>query len=69
MNRNVLTLLQKRGKSSLIEFEEIAKTIRTTMKKLALMGFVKLEEEYMEKFLHQEVEVLIEENFLITCFQ
>ena len=45
--KEILSLLKERGKSSLIEFEEIAKTTRATMKKLADMGFVKIEEEYI----------------------
>ena len=45
--KEILTLLKERGKSSLIEFEEAAKTTRATMKKLADMGFVKIEEEYI----------------------
>ena len=45
--KEILELLKQRGKSSLIEFEEIAKTTRTTMKKLADLGFVKIEEEYI----------------------
>ena len=45
--KEILTLLKERGKSSLIEFEEIAKTTRATMKKLAETGFVKIEEEYI----------------------
>ena len=45
--KEILLLLKERGKSSLIEFEEIAKTTRATMKKLAEAGFVKIEEEYI----------------------
>lgn len=45
--KEILALLKERGKSSLIEFEEVAKTTRATMKKLSEMGFVKLEEEYI----------------------
>ena len=45
--REILALLKERGKCSLIEFEEIAKTTRATMKKLAEGGFVKIEEEYI----------------------
>ena len=45
--REVLNLLKERGKSSLIEFEEIAKTTRATMKKLAELEYVKIEEEYI----------------------
>ena len=45
--KEILELLKERGKSSLIEFEEIAKTTRATMKKLADSGFVKIEEEYI----------------------
>ena len=45
--KEILALLKERGKSSLIEFEEIAKTTRATMKKLADSGFVKIEEEYV----------------------
>ncbi len=45
--KEVLLLLKELGKSSLIEFEERAKTTRTTMKKLAEAGFVKIEEEYI----------------------
>ncbi len=45
--KEILTILKERGKSSLIEFEEIAKTSRATMKKLAELGFVKIQEEYI----------------------
>lgn len=45
--KEILSLLKQRGKSSLIEFEEIAKTTRATMKKLEQSGFVKIEEEYV----------------------
>ena len=45
--REILVLLKERGKCSLIEFEEIAKTTRTTMKKLAELGCVKIEQEYI----------------------
>ena len=45
--KEIIELLQKRGKCSLIEFEDIAKTTRTTMKKLAENGFVKIDEEYI----------------------
>ncbi len=45
--KEILSLLKERGKSSLTEFEEIAKTTRATMKKLAEAGFVKIEEEYI----------------------
>ena len=45
--KEILELLKARGKSSLIEFEEIAKTTRATMKKLADGGFVKIVEEYI----------------------
>ena len=45
--KEILELLKTRGKSSLIEFENIAKTTRATMKKLADGGFVKIEEEYI----------------------
>ena len=45
--KEILAILKERGKCSLIEFEEIAKTTRATMKKLAESGFVKIEEEYI----------------------
>ena len=45
--KEILSALKKFGKISLIEFEEKAKTTRSTMKKLAEMGFVKIEEEYI----------------------
>ena len=45
--KEILVLLKERGKCSLIEFEEIAKTTRTTMKKLAELGCVKIEQEYI----------------------
>ena len=45
--KEILSILKERGKSSLIEFEEIAKTTRSTMKKLAEIGCVKIEEEYI----------------------
>lgn len=41
----VLELLQSKGKMSLIEFEKLAKTTRATVKKLEVLGCVKLEEE------------------------
>ena len=63
--KEILELLKERGKSSLIEFEEVAKTTRTTMKKLAEHGFVKIEEEYIYRnplsiFKDVEVEPLFE---------
>ena len=45
--KEILALLKTKGKCSLIEFEELAKTTRATMKKLAEGGFVKIEEEYI----------------------
>ena len=45
--KEILNLLKEKGKSSLIEFEELAKTTRATMKKLADAGFIKIEEEYI----------------------
>ncbi len=45
--REILQALKERGKCSLIEFEEQVKTTRTTMKKLADAGFVKVSEEYI----------------------
>ena len=45
--KEILALLKEKGKCSLIEFEEEAKTTRATMKKLAEMGFVEIEEEYI----------------------
>ena len=45
--KEIIEILKERGKCSLIEFEEIAKTTRTTMKKLNEKGFVKIEEEYI----------------------
>lgn len=41
----VLELLKEKGKTSLTEFEKIAKTTRATMKKLESLGCVKIEEE------------------------
>ena len=43
----ILNLLKEKGKISLIEFEELAKTTRATMKKLETKGFVNIEEEYV----------------------
>jgi primosomal protein N' (replication factor Y) len=43
----ILELLKSEGKISLIEFEEKAKTTRTTMKKLSELGYVKFELEYV----------------------
>lgn len=45
--KEILVLLKEKGKCSLIEFEELAKTTRTTMKKLEENGFIKIEEEYI----------------------
>ena len=45
--KEILSLLKERGKCSLLEFEELAKTTRATMKKLAQSGHVKLETEYI----------------------
>lgn len=45
--REILELLEKNGKSPLIEFEEQAKTTRATMKKLESLGFVKFNLEYV----------------------
>ena len=45
--KEIIEILKERGKCALIEFEEIAKTTRTTMKKLNEKGFVKIEEEYI----------------------
>ena len=45
--KEIIENLKERGKCSLIEFEEIAKTTRATMKKLNEKGFVKIEEEYI----------------------
>jgi len=46
-HKEILELLKSRGKCSLIEFEEIAKTTRATMKNLVSLGAVKIEEEYI----------------------
>jgi len=43
----ILEILKKEGKCSLIDFEELAKTTRTTMKKLEEKGFVKIDTEYV----------------------
>lgn len=45
--KEILEVLKGYGKLSLIEFEDIAKTTRATMKKLAEAGYVKIEEEYI----------------------
>lgn len=45
--KEILVLLKEKGKCSLIEFEELAKTTRATMKKLEENGFIKIEEEYI----------------------
>src|SRR5574344_1203837 len=41
----ILELLKEKGKIPLIEFEKIAKTTRTTIKKLETAGYIKLTEE------------------------
>jgi len=41
----ILEILQSKGKMSLIDFEKLAKTTRTTVKKLEALGCVKLTEE------------------------
>jgi len=41
----VLEILQKSGKMNLVDFEKLAKTTRTTVKKLETLGCVKLTEE------------------------
>jgi len=43
----ILEILKKEGKCPLIDFEELAKTTRTTMKKLEEKGFVKIDTEYV----------------------
>ena len=63
--KEILSLLKERGKCSLIEFEEIAKTTRTTMKKLAELNCVKIEQEYIYRnplaiFKNVETEPLFE---------
>ena len=63
--KEIIELLKERGKCSLIEFEEVAKTTRATMKKLAEQGVVKIEEEYIYRnplsiFKDVEVEPLFE---------
>ena len=45
--QEILKLLKERGKTSLVEFEEQAKTTRATMKKLESLGFVKFNLEYV----------------------
>lgn len=45
--QEILLLLKEKGKCSITEFEEIAKTTRTTLKKLAKNGFVRIKEEYV----------------------
>ena len=45
--KEILVLLKEKGNCSLIEFEELAKTTRATMKKLEENGFIKIEEEYI----------------------
>lgn len=63
--KEILSLLKERGKCSLIEFEEIAKTTRATMKKLAELGCAKIEQEYIYRnplaiFKNVETEPLFE---------
>ena len=63
--KEILSLLKERGKCSLIEFEEIAKTTRATMKKLAELNCVKIEQEYIYRnplaiFKNVETEPLFE---------
>ena len=41
----ILEILKEQGKMSLIDFEKLAKTTRATVKKLEVLGCVKLEEE------------------------
>ena len=41
----ILEILKEQGKMSLIDFEKLAKTTRSTVKKLETLGCVKLEEE------------------------
>lgn len=43
----IIEILKRNGKCSLIEFEKIAKTTRATIKKLAEEGFIKINEEYI----------------------
>ena len=45
--KEILELLEKEGKSSLIDFENKAKTTRATIKKLEVAGVVKLNLEYV----------------------
>ena len=45
--KEILQLLKEKGKSSLIDFEEEAKTTRATMKKLESLGCVKIDTEYI----------------------
>ena len=45
--REILQLLKQKGKASLIDFEEEAKTTRATMKKLESLGCVKIDTEYV----------------------
>lgn len=45
--KEILEILKKRGKCSIVEFEEYAKTTRATLKKLAEEGYVKIKEEYV----------------------
>ena len=61
----ILNLLKSEGKSSLIDFEEKAKTTRTTMKKLEEKGFVKFNLEYVYRnpltiFENEKIEPLFE---------
>ena len=45
--KEILETLKESGKKSLIEFEDIAKKTRATMKKLEGLGYVKIETEYI----------------------
>ena len=63
--REILEILKKCGKINLIEFEEIAKTTRSTIKKLEEKSFVKLKLELIYRnplsiFKDEEVESLYE---------
>jgi len=73
--KEILNKLKETGKISLAEFEDIAKTTRATMKKLAEQGFVKIEEEYIYRnplsiFKDVEIEPLFElQGEQITAYE
>jgi primosomal protein N' (replication factor Y) len=65
--KEILELLKSKGKCNLIEFEKLAKTTRTTIKKLEANEFLKITDEEvfrnpLEIFSSQKIEPLFELN-------